>query len=85
MNYRFCEKCIFSYSTGKDYEDHIGQRGSLAILKGIDESKLETKGLCPFCNPNSIYYQRAMLMKKYYNGEGIFDEKGNFIEHERHS
>ncbi len=50
------------YSTGKDYEDFIGQFPLSMYIKGNDSDRhkkvenLEVKGLCPFCNPNSIYY-----------------------------
>lgn len=64
MNYRKCENDGMIYSTGKDYEDYIGIGGSLAVLKGISEKILETKGLCPLCNPRSIYNQRAELHRK---------------------
>lgn len=56
MNYRLCEKCQkYAYSTGKDYEDFIGEFPLALMLKVVEYAKIETKGLCPFCNPTSIY------------------------------
>jgi len=47
MNYRNCEKCKACYSTGKEYGNSWCQLAKLEV---------ETKGLCEFCNPNSVTY-----------------------------
>lgn len=56
MNYRLCEKCKkYAYSTGKDYDDFIGEYPLALLMKGVDPKNIEIKGLCPFCNPTSVY------------------------------
>jgi len=77
MNYRICEKCEkYVYSTGKDYEDFIGSMFSLILLKKIDPAKLEVKGLCPFCNPKSIYNQKKEFYTKDGNRYLIVEKEG---------
>ena len=45
-NCRNCERCGGAYTTGKFYEDYWCE---------IGHGK-ETKGLCPLCNPKSIFF-----------------------------
>lgn len=47
MKVRNCEKCGGTYATGKDYGDYW----CILSTEGV-----ETKGLCEFCNPKSIWY-----------------------------
>lgn len=51
MKYRLCEKCkIYAYSTGKDYDDYVGEFPLSLAMRGINPKTVEMKGLCPFCN-----------------------------------
>lgn len=77
MNYRICEQCKrWAYSTGKDYEDYIGEVFSLVILQGIDPRHVDVKGLCPFCNPKSIYHIKNTVacIMPVYNYAHYLDE-----------
>ena len=46
---RVCENCFGTYSTGKSYEDFWCQ---------VTNKDVQVKGLCPFCNPTSKYYNK---------------------------
>lgn len=54
-NKEICERCFGTYATGKEYGDYWCE------LREVDK---EPKGLCEFCNPKSVWFNKDNGLRK---------------------
>ena len=77
MNIRNCEKCLSAYAPYK-----LDDAGSSVCC--LSNPKAETKGLCPFCNPKSIYNRTRHFYEKVelIAGDRVVHKYPLFIEND---